>query len=64
MISRFETVIYGMEGGVAEIRLNRPDRLNAVVEQLYDDLLAALDAAESDPAAYRGCVGRGADHWN
>ena len=44
----FETVIYGKIDGVAEIRLNRPDRLNAVVEQLYDDVFAALDAAEAD----------------
>jgi len=44
----FETVIYGTTDGIAEIRLNRPDRLNAVVEQLYDDVLAALDAAEAD----------------
>lgn len=45
----FETVLYEASGGIAEIRFNRPDRLNAVVEQLYDDIVAALDAAEADP---------------
>jgi enoyl-CoA hydratase len=44
----FETVIYDKADGIATIRLNRPDRLNAVVEQLYDDVLAALDDAEAD----------------
>ena len=44
----FETVIYEKSDGVATIRLNRPDRLNAVVEQLYDDVLAALEDAEAD----------------
>ncbi|MCW5699694.1 MAG: enoyl-CoA hydratase/isomerase family protein [Rhodospirillales bacterium] len=45
----FETVIYEKANGIAEIRLNRPERLNAVVEQLYDDVLAALDDADADP---------------
>lgn len=45
----YETVLCSSGDGVAEIRLNRPERLNAVIEQLYDEVLAALDAAESDP---------------
>ncbi len=45
----FETVLYGAHDGVATIFLNRPERLNAVIEQLYDDVLAALDTARSDP---------------
>lgn len=43
----FETVIFRVQDGIAEVRLNRPERLNAVIEQLYDDVLAALDAAEA-----------------
>ncbi len=45
----FETILYSTKNGVSEIRLNRPDRMNAVIEQLYDDVLAALDEAELDP---------------
>lgn len=41
----FETVLFSQKDGAAEIRFNRPHRLNAAVEQLYDDVLAALDAA-------------------
>jgi enoyl-CoA hydratase len=46
--SRFETVLFEVRGGIASIRLNRPHRLNAVVERLYEELLDALAAAETD----------------
>lgn len=45
----YETIIYEVMSGTAEIRLNRPQRLNAVTQQLYDELNAALSAAEGDP---------------
>ena len=44
----YETIIYQKTEGVAEIRFNRPQRLNAVVKQLYDELLLALEDAEQD----------------
>lgn len=47
-MSKFENVLLTKEGPVAEIRLNRPHRLNAVVEGLYRDVLAALDEIEKD----------------
>ncbi|HRD91571.1 MAG TPA: enoyl-CoA hydratase/isomerase family protein [Accumulibacter sp.] len=43
-----ETIIYRSAGGIAEIRLNRPQRLNAVTQQLYDELTVALGIAEAD----------------
>ncbi len=46
----FETLIHSTRDGIAEIRLNRPHRLNAVTQQLYDELNAALSAAEADRA--------------
>jgi enoyl-CoA hydratase len=46
-----ETILYQMTDGIAEIRFNRPHRLNAVIQQLYDELNAALARAEADPAA-------------
>ncbi|MBI3523567.1 MAG: enoyl-CoA hydratase/isomerase family protein [Betaproteobacteria bacterium] len=48
---KFETILYAMKDGVAEVRLNRPHRLNAVTQQLYDELNAALAAAEADSKA-------------
>ena len=47
----YKTIIYNLRDGVAEIRLNRPDRLNAVTQELYDELNAALGDAEADRAA-------------
>jgi enoyl-CoA hydratase len=44
----FETVLTNTSNGIAEIRLNRPERLNAVVQQLYDELNEALTLAEKD----------------
>lgn len=46
----YETVLYSVEEGVAEIRFNRPHRLNAVVETFYDEVLDALRCAEADAA--------------
>jgi enoyl-CoA hydratase len=43
-----KTLIIARHGPVMEIRFNRPHRLNAVVETLYTELLAALAEAEAD----------------
>lgn len=47
----YETLLYRLDDGVVEIRFNRPHRLNAVTQQLYDELADALGRAESDRAA-------------
>lgn len=44
----YQTVIYQKTEGIAEIHFNRPQRLNAVTQQLYDELNAALTQAEAD----------------
>jgi enoyl-CoA hydratase len=44
------TVLYERDGAVATLTLSRPERLNAIVPELIDDLEAALDRAESDEA--------------
>lgn len=48
-LPEFETLIYSRDSGYATIRFNRPHRLNAVVEQFYTELLAALALGEADP---------------
>lgn len=45
-----ETNDYRVEGAVATISFNRPERRNALDTQVFRDLLAALDAAEADRA--------------
>ncbi len=42
----YETIIYTRKGPIAEIRFNRPHRLNAVVTEFYAEIMDALDRAE------------------
>ena len=44
----YETIIYVRKGPVAEIRFNRPHRLNAVVTEFYAEIMDALERAEND----------------
>ena len=44
-----ETIMYEQDGLVGVIRLNRPERMNAVIEQMYLDLQTVLAHAEDDP---------------
>lgn len=46
----FETIKYDVKDGIAEITLNRPHRLNAVVQQLYDELQLALNDVDKSPS--------------
>jgi len=46
----FETIRYAVDDGIAVVRLNRPHRMNAVIEQMYLDLQQALAVAGEDPA--------------
>jgi 2-(1,2-epoxy-1,2-dihydrophenyl)acetyl-CoA isomerase len=44
----YETVLYDVEHGVATITLNRPEKLNAISDQLATDLEDAVRAADAD----------------
>ena len=46
----FKTIVFEELGSTALIRLNRPEALNALNNQLIDDLNAALDHCEADNA--------------
>jgi enoyl-CoA hydratase/carnithine racemase len=46
----YETLIVETSDAVTLIRLNRPGALNALNGQLMDEMTAALNAAEADPA--------------
>ena len=51
---QYELIKATTEGRVALIQLNRPDVLNALNMLLMDEVMAALDVFETDPAI--GCV--------
>jgi enoyl-CoA hydratase len=44
----FETLIYSVDGAVATITLNRPERLNTIVPPMPDELEAAVHRAVGD----------------
>lgn len=44
----YQTIIYSRRGPIAEIRFNRPHRLNAVVTEFYGEIMHALQQAEDD----------------
>jgi enoyl-CoA hydratase len=45
----FECILYEKKNGVATIKLNRPEVLNAMNKQLWRDFKAALEDAGNDP---------------
>jgi enoyl-CoA hydratase len=46
-----DTILLDIDGGIALITLNRPDKLNALNYELIDHLMAVLDQVEVDPSA-------------
>lgn len=44
-----EQILYGVDGGVATITLNRPDRLNAWTGTMHREVKAAMREAGADP---------------
>jgi 2-(1,2-epoxy-1,2-dihydrophenyl)acetyl-CoA isomerase len=53
------TVEYALDGAVARLHLNRPERLNAVVPALTEALLGGLETATRDGARAIVLAGRG-----
>lgn len=46
----YTTIDTSLDDGIFTIRLNRPDRMNAFTVEMGNELVAALDAADSDDA--------------
>jgi 2-(1,2-epoxy-1,2-dihydrophenyl)acetyl-CoA isomerase len=44
----YETILYDERDGIATVTLNRPERLNAYVPQMGEDVVAAFHAARDD----------------
>ena len=46
----FTQIRYDVKNAVAEVTLNRPDRLNAWTKTMMEELIAAADMADADDA--------------
>jgi enoyl-CoA hydratase/carnithine racemase len=44
----FETLLYGVEDGVATITLNRPEKLNAFTARMMKEMIEAFDLTDAD----------------
>ena len=44
----YETIEFKLEGGIARLTLNRPDRLNAFTPEMMRDLIEAFDLTDAD----------------
>ena len=47
----YESLIYDSDAGIATLTLNRPDKLNALIGAMREDVLHALGSFEADEAA-------------
>lgn len=47
----YQTLLVEEDRGIVTVTLNRPERLNAVIPEMMEELLRALDAVEADPSA-------------
>ena len=51
MAESYETILYSSADGIVRITLNRPDKRNALNEQMLGELVRAFEAAEADDSA-------------
>ena len=50
-MDRYDELTYAVDGRVARITLNRPNKLNALTQKLYGELRHALTRANCEAAA-------------
>ena len=55
----YTTLKFAIEGEIAFLTLNRPEKRNAISMEMIEDLLAALDALEASPARVAIITGEG-----
>ncbi|XP_032709262.1 enoyl-CoA delta isomerase 2, mitochondrial-like [Lontra canadensis] len=55
----YETVVMTSEDGITKIMLNRPAKKNALTEQMYQEIILALEAASKDDSTITVLTGNG-----
>src|SRR5206468_7531573 len=56
---RFSTIEYSLDGGVATLVFNRPDKLNSFTVQMHEEVAEALDCAVQGGARVLLLTGNG-----
>ena len=56
-----EHVLVEREGGLLTLRLNRPDKMNALTRAMYSQMAEVLDAANGDRAVRAVLITGGAE---
>ena len=56
-----EQVTYQVSDGVAQLRLNRPEKKNAIVAAMYEAMAEGLEAADRDPGVRAVLIGAEGD---
>lgn len=57
--AQFETLLVTTEDGITVIKLNRPEKKNAITTQMYNEIIAALDQAAKDESVLTVFTGAG-----
>ncbi|XP_044922917.1 enoyl-CoA delta isomerase 2 isoform X1 [Mustela putorius furo] len=57
--AEYETVVMTSEDGITKIMLNRPAKKNALTEQMYQEIMLALEAASKDDSTITVLTGNG-----
>ncbi|CAN9506052.1 unnamed protein product [Ophioblennius macclurei] len=55
----YDTLQVTTEDGITTIKLNRPDKKNAITTEMYNDIIAALDSAAKDDSVLTVITGAG-----
>ncbi|MCR9218635.1 MAG: 2-(1,2-epoxy-1,2-dihydrophenyl)acetyl-CoA isomerase PaaG [Alphaproteobacteria bacterium] len=50
-MTAYDTILYAVEGGIARLTLNRPDKLNSFTVQMHEEVRDALDRTAADESA-------------
>ncbi|CAL9697786.1 unnamed protein product [Knipowitschia caucasica] len=56
---QFETLLVTTEDQITTIKLNRPEKKNAITTEMYNEIIAALDQASSDSSVLTVFTGAG-----
>ena len=52
----YESILFSLEGGIARLTLNRPDRLNSFTDAMHREVRDALERVRADASDRKSVV--------